>query len=303
MYQDYDVMVTRFYDDIRANNRIAVVELQEPVNNIVDSIIRNPDACMLLTKLRRKGDYIYNHAIGCSVWAAAMGRQLGLPKKVLVSMSLGALLIDVGKLQVPDAILNKSGQLSFREREIAKGHIDFGLAMLQKTKGVDSIAFQMVLTHHERHNGKGYPKGLAGKSIPVYGRIAGIVDTYDALVSDKPYRPGLAPSEAIRTLYNVREVDFQPELVEEFIQALGVYPAGSLVELSNGQVGIVVAEHRSRRLRPRLLLLLDRAKKALETKTYLDLHRISHDDNGKPLEILRSLTPGEYGLRPEDIVI
>ena len=303
VYRDYDAMVTRFYDDIRANKPIDIAEIREPVNNIVESIIRNPDACMLLTKLKRKGDYAYNHAIGCSIWAAAMGRQLGLPKKVLVSLSIGALLLDVGKLQIPDEILNKIGKLTLEEVELAKQHVKHGMEMLKTTKGVDKIAFQMILTHHERHNGNGYPRGMAGKEIPVYGRIAGIVDTYDALINDKPYRIGMAASEAIRVLYNVREVDFQGELVEEFIQALGVYPAGSLVELTNGQVGIVVTEHRNRRLRPRLLMLLDGEKNPVQEKKYLDLYRVTHDDDGKPLEIRRSLNPGEYGLVPEDILV
>lgn len=303
VYSDYDIMVTRFYDDVRATRKVDTAELREPVNKIVESIIRNPDACMLLTKLKRKGDYTYNHAIGSSVWAAAMGRQLGLPKHVMISMSIGALLLDVGKLQVPDQILNKLGPLTVSEIELTKKHLEDGVEMLRRTKGVDKIVFQMVLTHHERHNGKGYPRGLAEKDIPVYGRIAGIVDTYDALINDKPYRIGMAASEAIRVLYNVRDVDFQAELVEEFIQALGVYPAGSMVELTNGEVGIVVAEHRNRRLRPRLLMLLNADKNPISEKKYLDLHKVTRDHSGNLLEIAKSLNPGEYGLITEDILV
>mgnify|MGYP001953842569 CR=1 FL=1 len=120
VFSDYDTMVTRFYNDVRSNRKIDTAELRDPVNNIVESVIRNPDACMLLTKLKRKGDYTYNHAIGSSVWAAAMGRQLGVPRHVMISMSIGALLLDVGKLQIPDHILNKLGPLTLAEIELTK---------------------------------------------------------------------------------------------------------------------------------------------------------------------------------------
>jgi HD-GYP domain-containing protein (c-di-GMP phosphodiesterase class II) len=303
VYGDYETMVLRFYDDVRHNNKIDLQELQQPVNDIVDSVIRNPDACLLLTRLKQKGDYTYNHAIGSSVWAAAMGRQLGLPKKIMVSVATGALLLDVGKLHLSDRLLNKNGRFTPQEIELAKTHVHRGMRMLEKSRGVDNVAFQMLMTHHERHNGKGYPRGLKEKAIPVYGRIAGIVDTYDALINDKPYRKGLAPAEAIKVLYNVRDVDFQSELVEEFIQALGVYPAGSLVELTSGEVAIVVTEHRNRRLRPQVLLLLDADKTPCREHRYLDLHQVTHDAAGNPLEIRKSLNPGDYGVVPEDILI
>ena len=302
-YKDYNAMVARLRDNISANRPIDVHDIHESASAIVDSIIRNPDACMLLARLKRKGDYSYNHALGCSIWAAALGRQLGLPKRVMVSLSIGALLLDVGKIRVPDTILNKIGELNGDELAQTRAHVDHSLEILASASGIDHIARQMVGVHHERHNGEGYPKGLKGKEISVYGRIAGIVDTYDALINDKPYRIGIAPSSAIRLLYNVRDVDFQGELVEEFIQALGVYPSGSVVELNNGQVGIVVTEHRNRRLRPKLLMLLDRDKTPLAEKTYLDLYTVSHDDTGKPLEIVRALEPGEYDLNPDTIVI
>ncbi len=303
IYQDYEQTVARLYGEVRTSQKLDLEQVNGAITAIVDSVVRNPDACMLLAKLRRKGDYIYNHAIGSSIWAAALGRQLGLPKSTLASLATGALLSDVGKVNLSDRILNKPGELDSDELALVRSHVDQGIALVKRTPGVDVIARQMVLTHHERHNGKGYPRGLRGAEIPVYGRIAAIVDTYDALINDKPYRPAMPPNEAIKVLYHARDTDFQAELVEEFIQAVGVYPSGSLVELSNGVVGVVVTEHRRRRLRPKLLLLLDGDKNPLPESTYLDLYQVTHDATGNPLDIRRTVMPDEYGIDPDDIFI
>ncbi len=303
VYGDYERTVARLYEGMRSHRFPDMKEVREPVSAIVDSIIRNPDACMLLGKLRRKGDYTYNHALGSSVWAAAFGRQLGLPRPVILNLATGALLADVGKVQVSDRLLEKPDRLTPEESEAVRDHVVEGVQILRQTRGADNIAMQMVQYHHERHNGRGYPGGLRGHDIPVYGRIAGIVDTYDALINDKPYASAMSASEAIKVLYDMRGVDFQTELVEEFIQAVGIYPAGSLVELSDGQVGVVVAEHRRRRLRPRLLILLDSDKRPLAERRYLDLYEMTHDEAEHPLEIRRSLHDGEYGVAMDDILV
>lgn len=303
VFGDYQARVQHFYGAFKGKSAIDMREVRNSVSDVVGSLVRNPDACMLLGKLKRKSDYIYNHAIGSSLWAAALGRQLGLPKNILLNVAAGALMCDVGKIFIPDELLHKPGKLTPDEMRIARQHVNKGLHQLEQARGVDAITLQMVRTHHERHNGLGYPNGLAGKDIPVYGRIAGIVDCYDAMINDKPYCDGIAPGEAIRVLYNVRNVDFQAEMVEAFIQALGLYPAGSVVELSSGEVGVVVAEHRHRRLRPKLLLLLDGQKRTIPGKTYLDLFEVTHDSTGQHLDILRSLNPGEYGIYPDDLIV
>lgn len=303
VYSDYEVMVTRFYGDLKREQKVDMKTVRQSMGSIVDSVIRNPDAIMLLARLKRKSDYAYNHALGSSIWAASMGRKLGLPKHVLVSMASGAMLLDVGKINISDRLLNKSGPLTAEERILMQSHVHKGLDILKNSTGVDKIALEMVQTHHERYDGKGYPNGLREAEIPVYGRIAGIVDSYDALINSTPYRQAIAPSEAIKLLYNVRNVDFQKELVEVFIQALGVYPAGSLVELTTGAVGVVVGEHRHRRLRPKLVLLLDEDKKPLADRVELDLNAEDEDEQVPKVEIMRSLQPGEYGINPDDILI
>jgi HD-GYP domain-containing protein (c-di-GMP phosphodiesterase class II) len=303
VYADYEELVANLYDGFKINQSVNLSSVKGTVNGIVESVIRNPDACMLLAKLKRKGDYNYNHAIGSSIWAASLGRQLGLPKPNIISMATGALLIDVGKLHLSDRLLNKITPLSREEYALVKTHVQHGVEMIAKSRENDPVVLQMVKHHHERHNGAGYPDGLKGSDIPIYGRIAGLVDCYDALISDKPYRIGLPPSEAVKELYKVRDIDFQSALIEEFIQSIGIYPAGSLVELTSGEVGIVVSEHRRRRLRPKLLIILDAEKTPLDHKKYLDLFETKEDQSGNLLEIKRSVTAGEYGIDLDNILI
>jgi hypothetical protein len=164
--------------------------------------------------------------------------------------------------------------------------------------------FDMLLHHHERHDGSGYPNGLAGSDIPLYARIAGIVDTYDALISPRPWRAALSRHDALQAMYRERGRLFQDELIEQFMQCLGVYPVGSLVELSSGEVAIVMAQNPTRRLRPVLMLLTDTAKKIRSHFEPLDL--MIADRARLPqaaLKIVRGLEAGAYGLEPTELYL
>jgi HD-GYP domain-containing protein (c-di-GMP phosphodiesterase class II) len=161
---------------------------------------------------------------------------------------------------------------------------------------MNTDVINMVAHHHERHNGTGYPEGLAGEKIPVFARIAAIVDCYDAITSHRSYARAVTPSAAIKMLYDWRDVDFQAELVEEFIQAVGIYPAGTLIELSSGEVAVVVAEYRTRRLRPQVMVLLDAEHQPLAEVKMIDLLSQTHTEDGEPLDIVTSLEPEAYGI-------
>ena len=154
----------------------------------------------------------------------------------------------------------------------------------------------MVAHHHERYDGSGYPSGLVRDEIPPFARIAGIVDTYDALTTKRHYAKAVSPSDAIKILYEARDEDFQAELVESFIQAIGIYPAGTLVELSSGEVGVVVAEYRTRRLRPKVMLLLDANKNRLAISKLIDLQETTDYSGSPSLSIKKSLEPEAYGI-------
>lgn len=289
----------------RLENKVSleVKAIKEALNPMIESVVRNPDACIWLARMKNQDSYTYKHSMATSVWAVALGRQIGLPRVDLGTLAMGALLIDVGKLSLPPALLNKPDRLTAEEFDIVKSHVELGVKMLRDCSDATRLVLEMVLTHHERFNGTGYPRKLQGNLIPIFGRIAAIADCYDAMISERSYANAISPSFAVRKLYEWRNIDFQAELVEEFIQAIGIYPAGTLVELTTSEVGIVVAENRERRLRPKILVLLDKKKKPLKEQVLLNLRDVYETEQGEPLDIIASLDPGAYGISADMVYL
>jgi HD-GYP domain-containing protein (c-di-GMP phosphodiesterase class II) len=299
-HQKMTNVVKELMQSLRANKKLEVAEAREALKPMVNSIIRNPDALLWLSRLRQLDDYNYSHALGCSIWAMAMGRQLGLTRLDIESLGLGALLLDIGKTQIPEEILKADRLLSEDEITIIKSHVKYSLDILAEDPGINFKVRDMVATHHERVDGSGYPCGLKNEQIPLFGKIAAIVDCYDAITSDRFYAKPMSSQEAVKKIYEWRGKDFQAELVEEFIQAIGMFPAGTLIELTNGEVGVVVSESRTRRLRPKVMLLMGADKVMRDEFPLCDLAIKTHDDAGNPLDILHALPAGSFGIRADD---
>lgn len=292
--------VDEIMNNVRDDKKLDVERTKYVVSNMTESILRNPNAFMWMRTLKDKDSYTYSHCVDSSALAIAFGRYIGLPRAELVDLGTGALLSDIGKVQLPRELLNKPGKLTEKEFEIVKKHVDYSVLIMEKSEGFSKTAIATAATHHERIDGSGYPRGLKGHEIPVLGRMAAIVDCYDAITSDRPYQRALSAYEAIRRLYDWRGSAFQGELVEQFIRTLGTYPTGSIVELSTGQVGIVVSQNPLRRLRPRIMLVLDADKNIYDFAPIVDLLNETQDSKGNPLEIVKTLEPGAYGIEPRD---
>lgn len=288
--------VEEIFEQVRNGSAVDVVRVKRSVEPMIDSISRNPDACIWLARLKQQEQYIFQHAVAASVWAVALGRQLGLPRSDLRSLAIGGILFDVGKLRIDPELLHTDRPLSPPELAEVREHVRYGVEMIGETGLMNTDVRDMVAHHHERHNGSGYPRGLSGDAIPVFARIAAIVDCYDAITSHRSYAGATSPSAAIKMLHEAKDTDFQAELVEDFIQAVGIYPAGTLVELSSGEVAVVVAEYRSRRLRPRVKILLDTRKEPVSGVRMVDLLEETLCADGSPLAISASLQPGSYGI-------
>ncbi len=288
--------IDEIFEHVSDGGKLNVIKLRKSVEPIVDSISRNPDACLWVARLKQHDEYTYQHSLGAAIWSVSLGRQLGLPRRDLRSLAMGCLLMDVGKLRVDPELLHADRELTVEEMAQVYSHVSYGLEIIEESGILNQDVIDMVAYHHERYDGSGYPDGLAQDNIPSFARIAAIVDTYDAITSDRSYATAISPSEAIRLLYQSRDEDFQAELVEAFIQAVGIYPAGTLVELSSGEIGVVVAEYRSRRLRPKVMLLLDADKNTLEQSRVIDLQEGSDSLDLPSLTIAKALQPGAYGI-------
>ena len=181
-------------------------------------------------------------------------------------------------------------------------HVDYGVRLARKTPGISEEVIDMIRSHHERHDGSGYPQGIAGSEIPVYGRIAGLVDCFDAMISPRPYAKAKSAYDAVRELNMLAGNEFQRELVEQFIQALGMFPTGTMVGLNSGEVGVVIEQNRIRRLRPKLQIVLDENQKPLDGAMIIDLHKLPSDENNRRSRwIVKGYEPGAFDLDPDDL--
>ncbi len=293
--------LTSVLNSAREGKKVNVEELETVVGPMVDSVLRNCDALSWLLSLRDKDNYAFKHSLGSSVVAIVFGRQLGLDSELLKSFALGALLFDVGKVLLPDHLLHNPNKLDADDQKMMEQHVAFGLTILRAAGKQDDVVETMLEYHHERHDGSGYPRGLAGDDIPVFGRMAGLIDTYDAMTSQRPYAAAKSTSVAMQQLIGMADTAFQRELVEQFIQAIGVFPTGALVEMNSGEVGVVVEQNRERRLRPTVLLLLDAAKQPLSAPESINLRLLPDGrDDPKAVWIIRGLERGAYGIDPAD---
>lgn len=293
----YDIM-----GDVRLGRSVNTTAAKKVVANMVDSVIRNPDALMCLNQLKDKDEYTALHSLRVCVLALAFGRHLELSDEELNLLGLGALLHDIGKMKVSNDILNKPGKLTEDEFIIMKSHVPKGVDILEQTHGIPSASIDVARYHHERFAGGGYALGYKGDQIGLFGSIGAIVDCYDAITSDRSYHKGMSAHDALKKMYSWRDRDFQPLLVEQFIQCMGIYPIGSVVEFNDGSIGVVVSINRARRLKPKVAMVLNADKTPFTPVKVIDLMHQGLEDGVRGLEIRKVLPPGEHGVIPAQYI-
>ena len=286
---------------VRIGHTLDAKQVTAAVNSMTESVLRNPDALLLFSQLRAKGEYAESHAIDVSIYMITFGRFLQLEPSQIEFLGYLGLLQDVGKVRLPSELLEKRGRLSMEEFEQAKLHVRYSEEILRATAGLPAGLAEAASLHHERFDGSGYPKGLRGAAIGTYGLIAGIVDTFDALTVRRPYADPVSPSAAISMLYKRRGIYFDANLVEQFIRCIGIFPVGSLVELNTGEVGIVIAQHPTKRLLPRIMVIRDAEKNPLATQKLLDLSRTPMASKDEPYRIRGTLEYGSVAFDPDEL--
>lgn len=278
-------------------------EIKESVSRLTDSVTRNPDAMLLVTRLREKSAEAHARALQVSIYLIVFGRYLQLTREELELLGLLGLLQDVGKMRLPADLMERKGPLSVEETELAKRHVEFSAEILAHTPGLPPKLPELALLHHERQDGTGYPRGLKGVEIGLYGSMAAIADAFDALTAVRPYAEPLSPSSALSYLYKERGTGFHAELVEQFIQCVGVFPVGSVVELNSGEVGIVITQNLVRRLKPRVMVVLDAKGNPMRPHKILDLDRDPKASPDEVYRIKRTLEQNKVHIDPREMFL
>ncbi len=296
VYRSTDATLDLIARQVAGGEKVNLEAIGGAVENMVESAIANPDALMWVARIRTEDSATYAHGVKVAVYLLQLGRHLGFPPEQLGNLGAIGLLLDLGKIKVDRDLLLKRGKLTPSEFISIKRHVELGVAALEESGTVHPDVRDGILQHHERLDGSGYPNALAATQISIYGRMAAVADSFAALTSLRPYAEPLPAYDALKILYAQGGTHYHAPLVEQFVQAIGVFPAGSLVELSSGEVATVLAHNRVRRLEPRVLVLTDPSKKPIHEPMPLDLLLQPKAADGAEIKIVRGLPTGAYGL-------
>ena len=290
--------------DVRMGKSIKSSDTRKVITGIVDTVTANPKNAIWLTMLKSKHEEIANHSLNVSVLAASFAKYLDYPLEKIDMISVGALLHDSGLAKIPAYIINKPGPLSKVEFELVKKHAAHAADVLKSTGDYTSEVIDIVRHHHERLDGTGYPDGLVGHEIPEYVQVVTIADVYESMTTDKPYEKAVTPATAMARLHKRVGTHFSKYLVEAFIRCLGIYPLGSLVQLNNNAMGIVVSSQEENRLKPVLLLVKDQQEKYMLPRKMVNLAAFKgYDELAENWSIARIVDPGDCGIDVRRILL
>ena len=302
-YQTAQNLLRDLDEQVATGNMPDIEHVDRTVSGLVECVVRNPDALLWLSKLKRTDNQVYDHSLTVSIHLMAFGRNLGLPPDELHPLGMGGLLKDIGIMRLPAELLHKPAGLTADEREHMRSHVDHGVAMLAEELTLPAEVHDIVAKHHERIDGSGYPRRLVGEQIGLHAEMAGIVDSYCAMLSPRPFRPARLNQWVVEEINAMRNIRFTAAVVDEFVQFVGLYPVGTLVELNSGEVGVVIEQNRVRRLKPRIMLLLGPDKSRNSAPGILNLINDPLVHEGMPYRILRDLPPGSFGLDPQEFYL
>lgn len=295
--------VDGIFETLNKGGQLDIDSVKLVVSELVESIIKNPDTMIWLSHLKDKDEYTAIHSVNVCILSLTFGRTIKLSESELNILGLGALLLDIGKSKIPEDILKKTGALTENEFMLMKAHAFLGYATLDGNKNIPKESLEIVLNHHERLNGKGYPNGRRGDEISKLTRIVSIVDAFDAMTSDRCYKDAFQPQHALNEIYNMAPDEFDQELVEGFIKCIGIYPVGSIVLLNTGHTGVVVKLNETNRLKPIVGLALNRKKEPYETIKMLNLSSdVWQKSSRTKVEIVKILEPQAHNIDIRSII-
>jgi putative nucleotidyltransferase with HDIG domain len=281
-------------NSIKKGTTFSLEKVEKAAESVVESIKRNPDTLISLSQLKGYDEYTYTHSVGVSILMTSLANSMNYTGERLVQATIGGLLHDIGKMRIPEAILNKPGKYTEWEFKVMKKHPEHGLEIVKDRKNLSEFSKTIIIQHHERFNGGGYPHGLKGKQIEEVGLISAVADVYDALTSNRVYRAAWPPQKALAMIFQGANEDYSRRIVELFTKHLGIYPAGSFVKLVSGAMGVVTRVDRGNLLAPRIVMLFDENGKRLDKPVEMDLVTMQKGPDGNKFHVEISLNPKAF---------
>jgi len=293
-YQSAKEFTIELFETTKLGLELDLEHSKQVINNCITSILSNANALFWLTRIKDRNHYTAEHSLRVAILAIAFGKYLGFDRKQLELLGLCGLLHDLGQTQLPEDIVNKAGPLNEAEYRVMQKHTLLGHELVIHDNEISSAVKEVILNHHIHFNGKGYPKNPAEVAPSQICRMISIIDAYDAITSESPYKLSKSPREALKILFDQRDKQFDGKLVGKFIQMMGIYPPGSLVRMANGEVGIVISTDKKHKLLPKVELVQDRHGR-LKRSVIIDLKKNPKDPSGNAYKITASMPDGSMG--------
>ncbi|HTZ00460.1 MAG TPA: HD-GYP domain-containing protein [Rhodocyclaceae bacterium] len=296
VHSEANNIIRNMMHDVRLGKQVSVEAVEPVVERVTESILRNGGALLSLCQVKNKDDYTFQHSVSVCTLLVAFCHAVGLDDATVRLAGIGGMLHDIGKVRMPDAVLNKPGRLTEDEFDTMKRHVVESKNILEQTAGIAEVSMQIAYEHHERYDGSGYAQGLKGDQISRMGQMAAICDVYDAITSNRVYHQGMAPHEALRKIFEWSKFHFNPALVQQFLRTIGIYPVGTLVMLESGRVGVVLDQYHENLLQPLVRVFYDSKSRQYIPPQELDLAKPV--GAGGADRIVSHETPEKWGIDP-----
>lgn len=289
--------VIEMFSDVRMGKAIQIEQARALVEDISNSVLRQPHALISLARLKTADEYTYMHSVAVCALMIALARQLDLDEDMVREAGFAGLLHDIGKIGIPLKVLNKPGKLTDAEFSIVKSHPDIGAKILIESYDVSPLVLDVCLHHHEKVDGTGYPYGLKGDTISIYAKMGAVCDVYDAITSNRPYKKGWSPADSIRKMAEWSKGHFDEAVFQAFVKTVGIYPTGSLVRLESGRLAVVIEQNEGSLLTPVVKVFFSAKTKMPIIQETLDLAKQQGID-----KIIGRESPDDWGFKNLDVL-
>ncbi len=301
---DTNAIMSDVYSSIKRDESINLEPLKLATLNIMNSVLRNSDALVWLARLKEISEYSFSHAVNVSIYMLTFGRHIGYSKEQLMTLGMAGLLLDIGIVKLPKEIFENNRELNEEQTKLYHQHVNYSIDILRQSKDVPDEVLTIIQHHHEQYDGAGYPNQLNKENIGLMSFVAAICDYYDEMTNHARSHERVKSSyEALCLLYRLRNSRYPAVIVEQYIECIGVFNVGSIVELNSGEVGVVIEQNQMRRLQPRVMLLLNEEKEFYKDPKILDIALETTNLLGEVYKIIKVLPPNIYGINPKELFL